>query len=105
MVAAIAGAFVCVECLQKRYDLDDGGVCCRCRSHARARPDRPPPPFPTEHLPGTFGKLIVMEWRAAAGFSLYHIDDATEDPLPNLDVDSNWPKFRDLNVTVYRSAG
>jgi hypothetical protein len=105
MVAAIAGVGVCSNCLEKRYDLDDDGVCQYCRGHLQPRSDRPPPPFPTQHLAGTVGRLIVYEWRAERGFDLYHPDDLAEDPLPNRPTNSEWPRFRPLDVTVYRSAG
>jgi hypothetical protein len=55
-------------------------VCRRCR---RPDPEPPPPPWATIHLPGSLGKLIVLEWRRANGFQLWHPDDAAEDPQPH----------------------
>lgn len=35
----------------------------------------PPPEIPTAHLPGTEGKIRVLEERVAAGEGLWHPDD------------------------------
>jgi len=38
--------------------------------------DRPTPPEPTWHRPGTAGKIETMAARYAAGVGLWHPDDA-----------------------------
>jgi hypothetical protein len=58
-------------------------------------------PFPTEHLPGTLGKLIVMEWRDDSGFGLYHPNDAAEDPRPSIET-SYWPHWSHLDLRVHQ---
>jgi hypothetical protein len=95
----------CVDCLEprKRYELDEHGRCNWCQRYARRTKPLPPPPFPTEHLPGTFGKLLVLEYRAANGFGLYHPLDAVEDPRGCGEV-KHWPSKRDLDVYVYAAA-
>jgi hypothetical protein len=75
----------CIDCLgpKKSYELDEAGRCATCdRLYKRFEP--PPPPFPTEHMPGTIGRLIVLEWRAESGWGLYHEADAQDDERPNL---------------------
>ena len=37
---------------------------------------RPLPPEPTTCLPGTSGKIKIMEQRLAAGYHIHHPDDA-----------------------------
>src|SRR5437763_2693278 len=103
MVATIAGVGVCVECLEKRYDLNDDGQCGSCeRFFSRAVP--PAPPWPTDALPGTPEKVAVMAARAASGFAVLHPGDAVEHPLPALNVTTNWAPFRPLDVSVYKAA-
>jgi hypothetical protein len=69
----------CIDCLfpQKPYELDEHGRCAVCDLLLR-RDERPvpPPPWSTTHLPGTLGKLIVLEWRRENGYGLWHSDDA-----------------------------
>lgn len=36
-------------------------------------------PAPTSHMPGTPGKVDVLEWRADKGYNLWHPLDATMD--------------------------
>ena len=43
-------------------------------------PDPPPPPFPVSYEPGSLLKLAALEVRAAAGVSLWHVDDGALDP-------------------------
>lgn len=38
--------------------------------------DRPLPPYPSIHPPGSLGKIADLEWRAEHGCCLYHPDDA-----------------------------
>jgi hypothetical protein len=35
----------------------------------------PPPPHPTRAVPGTPEKLMVMAWRAANGYAVFHPED------------------------------
>lgn len=72
------------------------GLCRRCHavprirdSHAIRRPEcavhglglelgrRKSPVYPTEHLPGTKGKVQVLMERARRGEDLWHPEDAT----------------------------
>lgn len=41
-----------------------------------AATNRPLPPFPTQHLPGSLGKKIIMEWRWNNKFHIHHPEDA-----------------------------
>lgn len=95
----------CAECLEPRktYQLIDG-VCAICRGRvAPDRTDLPPPPWPTSHLPGTEGRLIILEWWAANGFGLWHPADAAEDPRGSLRT-AYWPMHRDLDLPVFKVA-
>jgi hypothetical protein len=42
-------------------------------------PDDHPLLGPTQHLPGTRGKIAVMTARYLAGYAIYHPDDAKRD--------------------------
>lgn len=58
-----------------------GGLCVRCRgervdAESGWRRGAPPPPEPTDALPGTEAKIAVMEARVAAGFLPCHPLDA-----------------------------
>lgn len=78
MPPAVVGVeHTCCQCLLPRraYELDETGTCQACERWAK-RSDRPPPPFATSHVPGSLGKVIVMEWRDENGYALYHPADA-----------------------------
>lgn len=42
----------------------------------------PPPPKPTREIPGTEGKIAVMEWRVANGYAPHHPHDYMEERNP-----------------------
>jgi hypothetical protein len=63
-----------------RKDLEEVVAINRTEAYWGARTlsemPRPAPPSPTEYLPGTEGKIRVMEWRYENGYHIHHPDDA-----------------------------
>jgi hypothetical protein len=80
----IAGACRCIDCLRTRkpYELGEDGRCAVCERLFRPV-HQAPAPFPTNHPPGTLGKVVMLEWRRERGFDLYHPGDAVEDARGN----------------------
>jgi hypothetical protein len=68
----------CVHC-ERWLGLTASGLCPGCSARMT---DRPPPPFATEHPPGSVAKVELMRWRAERGFAVLHPGDATEDSRP-----------------------
>lgn len=46
---------------------------------AGENPNPPPPPYPTRWPPGSEGKILVLAWRVASGYSPHHPLDATRE--------------------------
>ena len=56
------------------------------RGVAHGKPPRGHAPWSTSARPGTREKIAVLAWRAAAGFELFHPQDASTDDDDDADV-------------------
>jgi hypothetical protein len=69
--------------IRRNYPLLNG-MGAKSRGHGLQGVDTPTlgrktPPWPTTALPGTPEKIVVLEWRASKGYSLWHPQDAKWD--------------------------